>query len=92
MGFASVSKTAGLRNRLGVGISILRQEFKPFLFWKINMNMYICKDNSDYPESLTKGKAYVLYEKIGYVDYLSLIEDDNGNTRLYPSAIFVQDK
>lgn len=54
--------------------------------------MYICKDNSDYPDSLTKGKAYGLYENIGYANYLSLIEDDNGNVKLYPSAIFVEDK
>lgn len=56
------------------------------------MNMYVCKDNSDFPESLTKGKAYNLHEKFGYAGYLSLIEDDNDDVRLYPSAIFVEDK
>lgn len=55
------------------------------------MNIF-CKDNIDYPKSLTKGKSYVLREKIGYAEYLSLIEDDNGEVKFYPSMIFAESK
>jgi hypothetical protein len=55
------------------------------------MKYGICKDNSEYIDTLTKGKTYKILATMGYAGYVVRLQDDKGDTLLYPACIFTED-